>query len=155
MLSLTRKTDYALIALAELARSGQRPVSARDLAERLGVSGRVLTNVLNRLTHHALVFSTRGVNGGYTLSKHPSEVTLASVIEAVEGPVYLARCCPSEDLVDDQGCRLEASCVIKEPMRRLNGRFKDFLEQVMLSELVSDTVLVSIGVAGAGDTRAG
>ena len=154
MLSLTRKTDYALVALADLARRESGVSSARDLARRLQVPLPALTNILNGLTHSGLVRSVRGVNGGYRLAKRPGEITLGELIEAVEGPIKLTRCCSDAIDVDSQRCDLEDSCDLRGPLHRVQASFKRFLSQVTLLDLAWDRVSLDIEYAntsaGAG-----
>jgi len=141
LLALTRKTDYALVALAELARGGGQQASARDLSERSGVPVRMLTNVLNQLTHQGFVVSSRGSNGGFRLAKEPGDISVAALIEAIEGPMRLALCCSegSASASAESECRIESTCHIKEPMQRLHAKLRHFLEQITLRDLVGDT----------------
>lgn len=141
MLSLTRKTDYALVALADMGRRGVCTTCARELSEHLDVPVRVLTNILNRLTHCGLVESERGVNGGYRLARPPGEITLLDVIDAIEGPIRLAKCC-STDIGDP--CRMESSCQIRQPIRKLHESLLGFLERVTLQDILCNTIPVSI-----------
>ena len=83
----TRKTDYALVALAGLAHEDAAPASARDLAEQFHLPLPVLRNILKLLTMHGLLISTRGPNGGYRLAREPRKITLRQVIEVIEGPL--------------------------------------------------------------------
>jgi len=92
VLLLTRKTDYALVALVHLARRAEALVSARELAQRSHLPLPVLMNILNALAHCGLVRSVRGSRGGYRLARRPEDVTLADVIEAIEGPIGLTMC---------------------------------------------------------------
>ena len=69
MLSLTRKADYALVGLVDLARRTPGKASARQIAESSGVPLPMLMNILKELLAGGLVCSTRGVNGGYRLAK--------------------------------------------------------------------------------------
>ncbi|MGB0714432.1 MAG: RrF2 family transcriptional regulator [Phycisphaerae bacterium] len=108
MLSLTRKCDYALVAMAELARNGRRTISARGLAAEVGIRVPVLTNVLHRLQRHGLVTSRKGARGGYSLSRPPTMITLADVIEAIEGDVRLTPCCDGSGSID-AGAVVDAS----------------------------------------------
>ncbi|UCE59633.1 MAG: Rrf2 family transcriptional regulator [Phycisphaerales bacterium] len=140
MLSLTRKTDYALAALVDLAKKGLKTASARDLAERLNVPQRALTNTLNRLTHRGLVESVRGVGGGYKLARLPSDISLAELIEAVEGPISLTRCCAEELEEIDRGCDRIMSCDVRASINKLHERLKEFLSQVTLEELALASV---------------
>lgn len=144
MLSLTRKTDYALVALVDLARRSGKMASARELAQRLHVPPRALTNVLNRLKHHGLVTSVRGSVGGYRLAKVLKEITLAELIEAVEGPVKLTRCCTSDKDADNRKCERASWCDLSESIQKVHAGFKLFLDQVTLDDLASNRVPKSV-----------
>ncbi len=150
LLSLTRKADYALVAMAELARRDPEQISARKLAEDVQVPLPVLTNILHQLLQHELVVSTRGAQGGYRLSRPAGQIALASVIEAVEGPVQLTMCCGDEEETDSDSrsgsCDLEDGCRIKAPLRRVQERFRSFLNQVDLAYIAYDHVPVSLGL---------
>ncbi len=148
MLSLTRKADYALVAMAALARSAPERMSARRLADIVHVPLPVLTNILHQLLHHGLIESTRGAQGGYRLAKGPDRITLFEMIEAVEGPVMLTRCCSDDEPVEDQSgkCDLEFDCRIKEPLRRVHESLRHFLAGVALSQIASEETPVRLGV---------
>ncbi|MFQ5589794.1 MAG: RrF2 family transcriptional regulator [Phycisphaerae bacterium] len=145
MLSITRKTDYALVALADLARRGPALASARDLASRLQVPLPALTNILNRLTHRGLVCSVRGANGGYRLARHPDQITLGELIEAVEGPVRLTRCCSDRATMDATQCEREAACDLRAPLHKVHESFRTFLSQVTLRDLAWNHVSLNVG----------
>lgn len=151
MLSLTRKTDYALLALATLARRGQVTVNASELAQATGISARLLANVLNQLKHAGIVQTTRGTKGGYTLAKEADQITLTELVEAVEGPVRFALCCPVDDPSHKPGCQIEESCIIREPVRKLHANLRSFLGQVTLSDLAWNRVVLNVPVPAAGD----
>jgi Rrf2 family protein len=140
VLSLTRKTDYALVALAEIARQKASCASARDLASRLRVPQRLLTNVLSKLTHHGLVLSVRGVNGGYGLAKPAEEITLRELIEAVEGPVKLARCCDPDPADDGRPCARVDLCLNRESLQKMHDSFRRYLDQITLKDIAANTV---------------
>lgn len=141
MLSLTRKADYAIMAMAELARRDPDRVSARSLAESLRVPVPVMTGVLHQLRQATLIDSTLGGKGGYTLAREAVEISLAEIIEAIEGPIRLALCCNEENVASDEAttsCELEADCRIKEPVQRVHQGLRLFLEQVRLGHLISE-----------------
>lgn len=129
----TRRTDYALVALAGLARE-ETPASARDLADQLNLPLPVLRNILKLLAAGGLLVSTRGPSGGYRLAREPGRITLGQVIEIIEGPVQLALCCPVAG-DEDPRCRLEESCLIKANVRKVHQRLMSFLDDVTLDEL--------------------
>ncbi|MEM6853717.1 MAG: Rrf2 family transcriptional regulator [Planctomycetota bacterium] len=138
MLQLTRKTDYALVALSHLAgrkREEAGPTSARLIAEAYQLPLPLLMNILKELAQAKLVSSTRGATGGYELAVEPHRVSLLEVINAIEGPVKLAPCCDGMPIVG-QGCEMEHCCPIQGAINRLHKRMIGFFNEVMLDELI-------------------
>ncbi len=135
---LTRKTDYALVALAGLARQGDA-ASARDLAEQLHLPLPVLRNILKDLATHGLLLSSRGPSGGYRLARAPHEISLADIVTVIEGPVQLVTCCPSDPDVTRPRCRLEDSCRIKSNVGRVHERLMEFLHDVTLDQIADES----------------
>ncbi len=135
---LTRKTDYALVALAGLSRAGVTRASARDLARDFHLPLPLLRNILKVLASHGLLVSTRGPNGGYQLARAPRGITLAEIVEAMEGPMELVPCCHPTSTPQDEGCRLEDSCHIKGQVRTVHGRLLRFLEEVTLDQIAGE-----------------
>lgn len=133
MLTLTRKTEYALIAVTHLARVGQKVVSARDIAERHDVPLPLLMNVLKRLNRTGHVRSQRGARGGYVLAVPAEQVTLADLIEAVEGPVHLTRC--TNTAKDGRSCELTGTCPIRGSLVQVHRRLRAFLSDVTIADL--------------------
>lgn len=151
MLHLTRKTDYALVALSYLAQQGdgRAGVSARKIADQFGMPLPLLMNILKELAHAKIVGSTRGVHGGYALALPPERVSLLEVIEALEGPVKFTDC--SEGLpILGQGCAIQDCCGIRSPMKRLNQRIKSFFAEVTLADLMESKVDVGVESVGVG-----
>lgn len=150
LLSLTRKTDYALVAMASLARASSprrrgtaaepARASAHELADELHLPLPVLRNILKTLAHHGLLNSTQGSSGGYGLARPANDITLADVIQAMEGPVRLAVCCPIPEDETEQRCFREDSCRIKATVRRVHDRLREFLDTVSLADIASDRV---------------
>jgi Rrf2 family protein len=140
MIAFTRKTDYALIALASLAQEARleapAPLSARAIAGRYSVPLPILMNVLKDLTGAALVRSTRGVKGGYVLARPSRHITVHEVVEAIEGRPALAICCDEAELEPCQECSVEIRCPVTHAVRRLNERINSFLRQVTLADLL-------------------
>jgi Rrf2 family protein len=146
VLSLTRKADYAVVALAELAASRPGKLSARELSDRTHVPLPVLTNILHQLLHHHLVTSTMGVKGGYCVARSPEQITLAEVIDAIEGGFRLALCCTEQPSSADPSCDLEHNCRVREPVRRVHSSLRQFLSRITLAQLVVGQTPVSLGV---------
>ncbi|MBK9118592.1 MAG: Rrf2 family transcriptional regulator [Phycisphaerales bacterium] len=136
MLTLTRKTEYALIAISHLARVGRQIVSARDIAEEHTVPLPLLMNVLKKLNRAGYINSVRGARGGYLLATNPEELTLADLIEAVEGPVHLTRCTNTAD--DARVCGISSTCPIRRSLVRVHQRLHAFLRGVTVAEIAHD-----------------
>jgi Rrf2 family protein len=100
----------------------------------------VLRNILKTLAHHGLLSSTQGSAGGYGLARPATDITLAEVIEAVEGPMRLAVCCPIAPGETEQHCFREDACKIKATVRRVHDSLHQFLTTVSLADIASDRV---------------
>lgn len=145
MFSLTRKTDYALVALASMARPTTAQASSRDLARRHKLPLPLLRNILKRLTNCGLVISSRGPQGGYRLARHPERITLAELVEAIEGPVQVAVCCrPDDDAAGQAACELEGSCEVQQPVRRINRLMRAVLNNITLAQVAADEVPMNL-----------
>lgn len=144
MLALTKRTEYALIAFAHLARSGGAVVSARDIAGRYTMRLPLLMNVLKSLNQKGLLKSVRGVKGGYSLGLPSDKILLSAVICAVEGPVRLVRCVqpePASEHGDGNGeraCELAGCCPVRKPIQRVHEFLRSFLERVTLADIASE-----------------
>jgi Rrf2 family protein len=87
MISVTSKSRYAVVAMAELARSGSRPVPIGTLAERRGMPVQFLEQLCSTLRRAGFLESHRGVKGGYTLARPAEEITVLDVVQALDGKV--------------------------------------------------------------------
>jgi Rrf2 family protein len=139
MLALTRKTDYALIALSHLAAGGDRVANARAIAERYHVPVALLMNVMKQLAHHGILRSVRGSKGGYGLAAEPQEISLHAVIRAIEGPIELVSCVEPVGSDGEASCELLSVCPVSRPVRRVHERLAKFLSQVTLAEIAAET----------------
>ena len=94
MLRLSKKADYALIAMKHLAQqsSGAPSTSAREIAEQYGIPIELMAKVLQRLVRTGLLISTQGTRGGYTLGRAPATISVADVIQAIDGPLTVTAC---------------------------------------------------------------
>jgi Rrf2 family protein len=155
MLAITRKADYAMVALSELARSSAT-LSARKLAEVSGIPLPVMSGVLNLLVRHELVTSVRGAQGGYRLAKSADAIRLVDIIEAIDGPSKLTQCCSLVVHTDESGeaCTLEKKCRIKGPMQGVHRGLQEFMSQIVLSQIAFGFVPVRIEANGSNNSVA-
>jgi len=144
VLGFTRKTDYAIVALATLAAEtardeGEPRLSARQIAERHGVPLALLMNVLKDLVGAGLVTSTRGAKGGYRLARDAASVTVHEIVAVTEGPVKVMACCGEpEEQPPCLDCGVVVTCPVTRSVRRLNERINEFLEEVTLADLIRE-----------------
>lgn len=138
MLTLTKKTEYALIALSHLARREERVICAREIAEASGISQSILTNVLKTLATADIVISERGSCGGYGLVRSLASISLHELITVVEGPFRFVQCAIVDGVLDKTPCELESTCPIRPPAQKIHDRLKQFLEQVSLAEILGE-----------------
>ena len=104
-----------------------------------------VSKVLKQLLQSGLLVSHRGINGGYSLAKEPTEISVAEIIAAIEGPIALTEC--STDVTGL--CDLERSCPIKTNQRVISQVVRGALQKVMLSDLIQPMQLTAIrGVDG-------
>src|SRR5882757_10202766 len=97
MLRLSKKADYALIAMKHLAvRRDRGSSSAREIAELYDIPIELMAKVLQRLVRRGLLVSQQGTHGGYQLARVPAQVSVADVIQAIDGPVTVTACSSEE-----------------------------------------------------------
>ena len=130
---ISAKADYAVRASIELAASDEGgPIKGERVADAQKIPLRFLENILGELKHAGLVQSQRGAEGGYWLSRHPEDISLAEIIRAVEGPLASVRGERPEDL-EYRG----ASSPLQEVWIALRANIRGVLESVTLADIVA------------------
>lgn len=137
MFALTKKTDYAIIALSHMAKRAGEVTTAREIACHFNVPLALLMNVLKVMTQAELVRSVRGAKGGYMLAQTPEQITLSDIITAVEGPIRLVHCAAGRD-APPEGCGLAPNCPVTEPVNKVHDKLHDFLRNVTLAQIAFD-----------------
>ena len=135
MLRLSKKADYALIAMKHLALRGDRgSSSAREIAGLYDIPIELMAKVLQRLVQRGLLVSQQGTRGGYHLSRAPLQITVADVIEAIEGPVQVTACS-----TDEGGqCEQFSKCNVRDPLYRVRERILAALGECTIAELAGE-----------------
>src|SRR5688572_21368956 len=135
MLRLSKKSDYALISMKHLAtRSDASSSSAREISESYDIPLELLAKVLQRLVRSRLLVSVQGTRGGYRLARHPSMISVADVIQAVDGPVTVTACS-----TDDHNCDQYSKCSVRDPLWKIKNRILDALNTVSVAEMAADS----------------
>ncbi|MCC6623483.1 MAG: Rrf2 family transcriptional regulator [Deltaproteobacteria bacterium] len=135
MLRLNKKTEYALLALRQLASGvgASEHVTARAIAGRYNIPEMLLAKVLQRLKRHGLVTAAKGSGGGYRLARPLAEVPLLTVLGLFDGEASLVQC---QDTHGD--CQQLAACDIRGPLAVLSRAILAPLERMSLAELFAD-----------------
>jgi Rrf2 family protein len=134
MLRLSKKADYALIAMKHLAQKRDAASSsAREIAEQYDIPIELMAKVLQRLVRTGLLTSQQGTRGGYALSRSSGTITVADVIQAIDGP-FTVTSCSSED----NSCEQYGKCSIRDPLWRIKERIVAALGTVSLAEMAAE-----------------
>lgn len=143
MLRMTKQADYGLVLLSHLAGRPGRRMTTPELAHSTHLPTPMVSKILKALTRAGILESRRGVKGGYQLAANPHEVSLATLIEALEGPISITECSDGSDDI----CSLSAHCHIRENWRRIDRVVRSALDAISLAELAEPqpSDLVQIG----------
>ena len=142
---LSSMADYAVVIMSAATRhsgtcahhpedSRLSRISAAQLAEDTGLPAPTVQKLVSKLTAAGLLQSTRGVGGGLKLARAPETISIADIVEAVEGPIALTACL-------EQGkheCTLEGGCSVRPHWPQVNAALRGAVAQVVLTQLVED-----------------
>jgi Rrf2 family protein len=130
-MEISRRTDYGVRVILDLAmHSGQNRTSTQEIAERQNIPSPFLAKIVSQLSLAGLVTTYRGAGGGVTLAKAPEDITLLSVIEALEGPVKLNRC-----LIEPDSCPRDKHCPVHDIWARAQGDLISLLSYTTFDHL--------------------
>ena len=140
MLRLSKKADYALLAMRHMAAHADRTAhSARELAEAYDIPAELLAKVLQKLVRGGLLASHQGIHGGYGLSRSAAQISVADVIQAIDGPLTVTACSDT-----DHSCDQYSKCNIRDPLWRIKDRIVSALAATKVSELAADMVVAPL-----------
>jgi Rrf2 family protein len=133
---ISAKADYAVRAVLELAAAAdERPITAERIATAQGIPLNFLENIMGELRHAGVVRSQRGADGGFRLARPASQITVADVIRAVEGPLASVRGGPPEDASYDG-----AAAALPRIWIAVRANLRAVLEHVTLAELAAGRI---------------
>jgi len=129
---LSSMADYAVVTMTAAARHcGGARVSAAQLADETGLPAPTVQKLVSRLTAAGLLRSSRGAGGGLKLARPAAAITLADIVEAVEGPIALTTCIDQER----DSCSLDACCSVKPHWPVVSAAMRGALAGVSLTQL--------------------
>ncbi len=135
MLSMTKRADYALLALSYLASvAGDAPrrlVNTKEIADQFEIPQELLAKLLQTLAKNGLVASHPGPTGGYRLLRPARNISVAEVMTLVDGPVALLNCSNGQG----ETCKQFSKCTIRDPLAEIESRVKTLLEAISIAEI--------------------
>lgn len=144
MFRLNRLTDYAVVVMSQLGPPNGALQSAQRIAGSTGVPLPTVAKVLNTLTREGIVDSHRGASGGYALTRPASQISVAEIVQALEGPIALTACVDTAPGC----CEAEGICPMRGSWNKVNRAIHEALSQVSLAEMIEDSVPM---IAGSDD----
>ena len=140
MLKLTKKADYALMAMKHLAEHANHgSLSAKDVAEAYGIPQEALAKILQRLAKARLVISQHGINGGYTLARDAKSISAFEVIQAIDGPLFITSCITLRGECDQSD-----RCTVREPLRKVNQSIEQVLKNIKISQMKEEPEVIEV-----------
>ena len=131
MLKLSKLTDYGIVVMTHLAQEPSQVHAAGDVAGAIRVAVPTVSKVLKRLSRAGLLVSARGSKGGYRLARMPAAISVAQVIDALEGPFAITECAS-----DGGNCSQESHCAERANWQRINDNVWHALAGVSLADMV-------------------
>ena len=134
---LSNLADYAVVLMSAAARHcgaallAEGKLSAAKLSQETGVSLPTAKKLVSKLTAAGLIEATRGIGGGIRLARPPASISLADIVEAVEGPLAITSCI----LDGNHDCKLESGCMVKPHWGLVNNTIRAALDDVSLASL--------------------
>jgi Rrf2 family protein len=133
---LSQKAKYAIKALLVLAKAQDKALfmRARDISVSETIPKKFLDLIFFELRRHGLVLATRGREGGYALAKPASEISIAAVVRAVDGPLAALPCASVRFYRRCDDCRDEKTCAVRRLMREVRDAASLILDNTSLAE---------------------
>ena len=133
MMRINKLTDYGIIIMTEIATMGSTKVhTAKEISKRTNIPLPTVTSLLKKLSSEELLISQRGNQGVYALAESSSTISIATIIESIEGPIALTECSTNEC-----ACSYESKCSVEVPWQKINKTVKSALQKIKLNEMIN------------------
>ncbi|HVE43748.1 MAG TPA: SUF system Fe-S cluster assembly regulator [Gammaproteobacteria bacterium] len=137
MLRIGKLTDYALLIIAHMAKQSSHIMSASHIAEALHLTTPTVSKILKILSEYELVASHRGAEGGYILNKKAEDISVAHVIEAMEGTLAMTECCEQASC-----CVIDHHCTMRQNWQKINKMVKSLLDKVTILDMLQPLPMI-------------
>lgn len=132
MIKITRLTDYGIMLLTYFAKDGLHPMrNARDLAAQSHLPLPTVSKILKVLARKGLLTAQRGAKGGFRLARRPDQITVAEIVDAVEGHMGITECSFSKP----GSCDLEVNCPVQNNWQKISHAVWGALENITLADM--------------------
>lgn len=136
MLRLTKLADYGVILMCEMSHADSR-LSAQDLASSTSIPLPTVSKILNMLSKGGLLVSHRGLKGGFALTRSSNDISVAEIIEAIDGPIALTLCAENSNSCS---CGFDDVCSLRPRWQVINDAVKGALSDVSLSSIAEPAI---------------
>ena len=140
MIRLTNLADYAVLVMTAAARATDARVSAARIAEATAIPVPTVAKLMGTLARAGLLVASRGVAGGFALARAPADISVAAIVEAVDGPIALTNCLSG----DAHDCAIEGHCTVRGHWGPINRAVRAALEAVTLADLLRPSVPAAV-----------
>jgi len=131
MLKLTRKLEYALIALRHIQMKQDVLSSAKEISTTYMIPYELLAKTLQQMAKLEYIDAVKGMNGGYKLHKSLDKINLTNFIEKMEGPIGMVDCTINTD------CIQMSNCNIRIPINKINENIRSIFNNILISDITS------------------
>lgn len=132
MLRMSKLADYGTVVMTYIAKQPEHLMSAAEIAHAVGLEPPTVSKLLKLLTHAGLLVSRRGAAGGYSLSRPAPRISVADIIDAIEGaPMGLTECSSIPGL-----CTRESMCSVRANWQRISQSIRGILAEITLDDLL-------------------
>ena len=135
-LKVPQKLHHALLLVSELAAAGRGSLSLVEIGERIGVTPGYLEQIVGPLRKAGLVRGRRGIGGGYRLALPPAKISVADVVEAIEGPIAVIGC-----LKGPGDCLMSRGCRSRDVWQEVQSLIVTSLKKVTVKQLIGRRAL--------------
>lgn len=142
MIKLSRLTDYAVTVLTQMVSGNNALWAAPELAEKTGLPLPTVAKILKLLAKSGVVTTKRGPSGGYALAHAPAAISVAAIIESMDGPIALTECAEG----GDHHCSVEPICPMNGHWNKINRAVRAALETVSLADMALPASSFAIGI---------
>jgi FeS assembly SUF system regulator len=133
MIRLSRLTDYAVALLSHMGKEGDKDLwAATDLTEKSGLPLPTVAKIMKMLAKSGLITAQRGAAGGYKLARAQKDISVAEIIEVMDGPIAITDCSKGSART---GCSIQSICPMNDGWNKVNSALRKALENVSLAEM--------------------